>query len=60
MLSQPIQSSFMLPDGAEVIVETGKLARQADGTVTVRQGKNIYWLLQLQVKSQKKDKLSFH
>jgi len=41
MLSQPIQSSFMLPDGAEVIIETGKLARQADGAVTVRQGKSI-------------------
>jgi polyribonucleotide nucleotidyltransferase len=41
MLSQPIQSSFTLPDGSEVIIETGKLARQADGAVTVRQGKNI-------------------
>src|SRR6266498_3926311 len=38
MLSQPIQSSFTLPDGTEVIIETGKLARQADGAVTVRQG----------------------
>jgi polyribonucleotide nucleotidyltransferase len=38
MLSQPIQSNFTLPNGAEVIIETGKLARQADGSVTVRQG----------------------
>jgi len=38
MLSQPLQSSFILPSGAEVIIETGKLARQADGAVTVRQG----------------------
>ncbi len=38
MLSQPIQSTFTLPNGAEVIIETGKLARQADGAVTVRQG----------------------
>ena len=38
MLSQPIQSSFKLPNGAEVIIETGKLARQADGAVTIRQG----------------------
>jgi len=38
MLSQPIQSSFRLPNGAEVIIETGKLARQADGAVTIRQG----------------------
>lgn len=41
MLSQPIQSSFLLPSGAEVFIETGKLARQADGAVTVRQGNCI-------------------
>src|SRR6186997_1765960 len=41
MLSQPIQSSFNLPDGTEIIIETGKLARQADGAVTVRQGNCI-------------------
>ncbi len=41
MLSQPIQSTFTLPGGAEVILETGKLARQADGAVTVRQGNCI-------------------
>lgn len=33
-----IQTSFQLPNGAEVVIETGKLARQADGAVTVRQG----------------------
>ncbi|SFQ54142.1 polyribonucleotide nucleotidyltransferase [Parafilimonas terrae] len=41
MLSQPFQSSFKLPDGQEVIIETGRLARQADGSVTVRQGNCI-------------------
>ncbi len=41
MLQQPIQVSFDLGNGREVIVETGRLARQADGSVTVRQGKNI-------------------
>jgi len=41
MLSQPLQSSFTLPSGADVIIETGKLARQADGAVTVRQGNCI-------------------
>ncbi|HYK44349.1 MAG TPA: polyribonucleotide nucleotidyltransferase [Parafilimonas sp.] len=41
MLSQPIQVSFQLPDGQEVIIETGRLARQADGSVTVRQGNCI-------------------
>lgn len=38
MLSQPIKVSFQLPNGAEVFLETGRLARQADGAVTVRQG----------------------
>ncbi len=41
MLSQPIQSNFKLPNGQEVIIETGRLARQADGAVTVRQGNCI-------------------
>ncbi|MEP6845934.1 MAG: polyribonucleotide nucleotidyltransferase, partial [Panacibacter sp.] len=41
MLSQPLQAGFKLPNGAEVIIETGKLARQADGAVTVRQGNCI-------------------
>ena len=38
MLSQPLQSKFTIRDGHEVIIETGRLARQADGSVTVRQG----------------------
>jgi polyribonucleotide nucleotidyltransferase len=38
MLSQPIQTKFQLPNGAEVTIGTGKLARQADGAVTVQQG----------------------
>ncbi len=41
MLSQPISSSFDLGDGRIVTIETGKLARQADGAVTVRQGNCI-------------------
>ena len=41
MLSQFIQSKFTISDGHEVIIETGKLARQADGAVTVRQGNCI-------------------
>ncbi|MEY4054327.1 MAG: polyribonucleotide nucleotidyltransferase [Bacteroidota bacterium] len=38
MLSQPISVSFDLGGGRQVSIETGKLARQADGAVTVRQG----------------------
>ena len=41
MLSQPISVSFDLGGGREVLLETGKLARQADGAVTVRQGNCI-------------------
>jgi len=38
MLLKPINKSFDLGDGRIVTIETGKLARQADGAVTVRQG----------------------
>jgi polyribonucleotide nucleotidyltransferase len=41
MLSQPISVSFDLGGGRMVTIETGKLARQADGSVTVRQGNCI-------------------
>jgi polyribonucleotide nucleotidyltransferase len=41
MLSQPISVSFNIGEGREVSIETGKLARQADGAVTVRQGNCI-------------------
>jgi polyribonucleotide nucleotidyltransferase len=38
MLSQPLGVSFDLGGGRIVTIETGKLARQADGSVTIRQG----------------------
>jgi polyribonucleotide nucleotidyltransferase len=41
MLSQPINVTFEVSNGRSVIIETGKLARQADGSVTVRQGNCI-------------------
>ncbi len=41
MLSQPIDVSFDLGGGRTVTIETGKLARQADGAVVVRQGNCI-------------------
>ncbi len=37
----PITTSFNLPDGREVVIETGKLAAQADGSVVVRMGKTM-------------------
>lgn len=41
MLSQPISVTFDMGGGRMVTIETGKLARQADGAVTVRQGNCI-------------------
>ncbi len=37
----PITTSFNLPDGQEVIIETGKLATQAHGSVVVKVGKTM-------------------
>lgn len=37
----PITTSFDLPDGRTVTVETGKLATQADGAVVVRMGNTM-------------------
>ncbi|MEP7268419.1 MAG: polyribonucleotide nucleotidyltransferase [Saprospiraceae bacterium] len=37
----PISVSFNLPDGKEVIIETGKLATQAHGSVVVRCGNTM-------------------
>jgi len=41
MLLQPISKTFDIGGGRMVTIETGKLARQADGAVTVRQGNCI-------------------
>lgn len=41
MLSQPINVTFDIGGGRMVTIETGKLARQAHGAVTVRQGNCI-------------------
>ena len=41
MMLNPISVSFKLDDGREVTIETGKIARQAHGAVTVRCGNAI-------------------
>ncbi|MDQ2753809.1 MAG: polyribonucleotide nucleotidyltransferase [Bacteroidota bacterium] len=41
MLTQPKSVSFDLGNNRKVTIETGKLARQADGAVTVKQGNCI-------------------
>ena len=38
MLQQPIRKTFDIGDGRQVTIETGRLARQADGAVTVSMG----------------------
>lgn len=34
-MMNPVRKSIFLPDGREIVIETGKLAKQADGAVTV-------------------------
>ena len=41
MLTQPIRKTFDIGDGREITIETGRLARQADGSVTVTMGNCI-------------------
>lgn len=41
MLSQKFSKTFDIGDGREVTIETGRLARQADGSVTVKCGNSI-------------------
>ena len=41
MLTQPIRKTFDIGDGRQVTIETGRLARQADGSVTVTMGNCI-------------------
>jgi polyribonucleotide nucleotidyltransferase len=38
MLSQKFSKTFDIGDGREITIETGRLARQADGSVTVKSG----------------------
>src|SRR5215217_4240088 len=38
MLSQKFSKTFTIGDGREITIETGRLARQADGAVTVKMG----------------------
>ncbi len=41
MFDKYLAKTIRMPDGAEITIETGKLARQADGSVTVRCGDTI-------------------
>ncbi len=41
MMLNPINKTIELGDGREITIETGKLAKQADGAVTVRMGNTV-------------------
>lgn len=56
-VKNPITQSFNLPDGREVIIETGKLAAQADGSVVVKCGNTM--LFASVVSSRKQSEASF-
>jgi len=60
MLTQPLQSKFTIRDGHEVIIESGRLARQADGSVTVRQGNCMILATVVPTKNPEKGKVFSH
>ena len=41
MLTQKFSKTFDIGDGRQVTIETGRLARQADGSVTVKMGNSM-------------------
>jgi polyribonucleotide nucleotidyltransferase len=58
-LQTPITTSFHLPDGREVVIETGKLASLADGSVVVRVGKTMMFAVVVSAKEAKEDQSFF-
>ena len=40
-MSKVVTKSIKMPDGAEITIETGKLAKQADGSVVVKMGNSM-------------------
>lgn len=55
MTPQGIKQSFELPDGRLVTIETGKLAKQADGAVVVTVGKTMLLATVVSAKEAKED-----
>lgn len=55
----PITSSFNLPSGQEVIIETGKLATQANGSVVVRIGNTMLFASVVSAKKPKEGQSFF-
>ncbi|HNQ60422.1 MAG TPA: polyribonucleotide nucleotidyltransferase [Bacteroidales bacterium] len=52
---QGITQNIFLPDGREVVMETGKLAKQADGAVVVRMGNTMLLATVVSTKEAKED-----
>lgn len=52
---QPITQNIILPDGREIIIETGKLAKQADGSVVVRMGNTMLLATVVSAREAKED-----
>ncbi len=55
----PITTSFELPDGKTVTIETGKLATQADGSVVVRIGDTMLFATVVSAKEAKEGQAFF-
>jgi polyribonucleotide nucleotidyltransferase len=55
----PTTVSFNLPSGEEVIIETGKLATQADGSVVVRQGNTMIFASAVSSRTQREGQSFF-
>ncbi len=55
----PIQHTFQLPDGREIQLETGRLARQADGSALLRMGNTMILCTVVSAKKAKEDQPFF-
>lgn len=51
----PIQHTFTLPDGREITLETGRLARQADGSALIKMGNTMILCTVVSAKEAKED-----
>ena len=55
MLQQPIRKTFDIGDGRQVTIETGRLARQADGAVVVKMGDTMILATAVSAREAKED-----
>ena len=55
----PLRTAFNLPDGREIVLETGKLATQADGSVMVRMGDTMLLCTVVSMKKAKENQPFF-